>query len=248
MIRFLFTVIVVVVTLLLACPLLLVCLIMKYISKPAEDKFIMFIIKAFMIIVRWASGAKIDYRGLDNIPDDKGVLYIGNHSSYFDVVFTYPVVKGNVGYIAKKEFEVYPILAWAMKLSYCLFLDREDIKQGLAIIIKAIEYVKSGASIFIFPEGTRSRDGKIAEFKEGSVKIASKSGCPIIPVAISNAAEVFENHIPRIKGAPVIVEFLPPIYPKELDKEEQKHLGKMVHDIIEETVQKNNEELGVKNC
>jgi len=243
MIRFIFVFIVLIILLIIACPLLLICLIMKYINKPLMDRFIMWVIKAFMNGIKWASGGKVIYRGLENIPKDTAVLYVGNHNSFFDVIYTYPVLPGNVGYIAKKEFEPVPVIAWAMKLSYSLFLDRENIKQGLATILKAIEYIKCGASIFIFPEGTRSKDGKMAEFKDGGLKIATKSGCPIVPVALSNTAAVFENHLPKIKAAPVIIEFLPPIDPKSLAKEESKHLGNMVHDMIEEVVLKNNEEI-----
>ena len=243
MIRFIFVVIVLLILLILACPLLLVCLVMKYINKPLLDRFIMWIIKAFMKGIKWASGGKVIYRGLENIPKDQAVLYVGNHNSFFDIVYTYAILPGNVGFIAKKELEHVPIIAWAMKLSYSLFLDRDNMKQGLATILKAIEYVKYGASLFIFPEGTSSRDGKMADFKEGSLKIATKSGCPIVPVALSNTAEVFENHLPKIKAVPVIIEFLPAIDPKSLDKEESKHLGVTLHDIIEERVLINNEEI-----
>lgn len=246
MIRFILTAIVLLILLILACPLLLVCLILKYIAPKAEEKFIMGLIRWFMWNLYFVSGAKVTYKGVDNIPKDTGVLYIGNHNSYFDIIFTYYMLPGNVGYIAKKELEKVPIISWAMKLSYCLFLDRDNMKQGLAVILKAIEYVKKGVGIFIFPEGTRSKDGKMAEFKEGSFKIAQKSGCPIVPVAFSNTADVFEKHIPKIKAANVIIEFLPPIYPKDLDKEESKRIGKIVQNVIEEAVQKNNAELGLQ--
>ena len=245
MIRFIIEAIVLVILLILACPLLLACYISKFISKPFEEKFIMLLIRIFMRSLQFFSGAKVEYRGLENIPKDTGVMYVGNHSSYFDIIFTYGMLPGNVGYIAKKELEKVPVISWAMKLSYCLFLDRDNIKQGLATILKAIEYVKGGASIFVFPEGTRSKDGKMTDFKEGAMKIATKSSCPIIPVAFSNTAEVFENHMPKIKATHVIIEFLTPIDPKALDKEEQKRIGKILHDTIEEAVLKNNKELGI---
>ena len=114
----------------------------------------------------------------------------------------------------------------------CLFLDRDNIKEGLKLILKAVEDIKSGVSLFIFPEGTRSKDGNIAEFKEGSLKIATKAGCPIVPVAFSNTSAIFEDHFPFIKAAKVTIEFGKPIYVNELDKEEQKHIGKKVHDLI----------------
>ena len=239
MIRLLLAVIFIAIVFVIACIDMLVCLVLQKISVPAKNKTIYWVIRLFMKGLTIISGAKITYKGLENISKDEAALYIGNHSSYFDIMFTYSIIPGNLGYIAKKELEKVPIISWAMKLSHSLFLDRDNIKQGLAIILKAIEYIKQGASLFIFPEGTRSKDGKIADFKEGSFKIAMKSGCKIIPVALSNTAEVFENHIPWIKKANVIIEFLPPIDPKSLDKEEQKHIGKKVHDMIEEAVEAN---------
>ena len=76
-------------------------------------------------------------------------------------------------------------------------------------------------------------------FKEGSFKIAEKSGCPIIPMAITNSADVLEAHIPRVKKAHVIVEYGKPIYPNELDKEQKKKIGAYCQDVIAEMLEKN---------
>jgi 1-acyl-sn-glycerol-3-phosphate acyltransferase len=108
-------------------------------------------------------------------------------------------------------------------------------------ILQAIDYVKQGVSIFIFPEGTRNKGEELSmlPFKEGSFKIALKTGCPIVPVSINNTAEIFENHLPRIKKTHVILEYGKPIYPKELDREEQKRIGATCQKIIEETIREN---------
>ena len=84
-----------------------------------------------------------------------------------------------------------------------------------------------------------SRDGKMTDFKEGSMKIAVKSGCPIVPIAISNTANVFENHFPKLEAVPVVVEVLDPINPADYDNKEQKHLGKLCRDRIEEARDRN---------
>lgn len=243
MLRFIIILIVVIIDFAFAIPYFLIELLVGMVSVKAKDKMSQFIIRLYLSVISFLSGAKVTYKGLENIPKDRAVLYVGNHLSFFDVILTYPKLYGNVGYIAKKEFEKIPILAQAMKMIYCLFLDRNDIKQGLKIILKAIEYINSGISIFIFPEGTRSRDGKIGEFKEGSMKIATKSNCPVIPVALCNTCGVFENQFPKIRPAKVIIEFGEPIDISTLGKEEQKHLGKKVHDVVEEMLQKNLEEI-----
>ena len=114
-----------------------------------------------------------------------------------------------------------------MKRLYCLFMDREDIKQSMKIILQGIDYVKKGISICIFPEGTRNRgkETELLPFKEGSFKIAEKTGCPVVPMAISNSASVIADHMPRVTPCHIIIEYGKPIYPKELSREDRKRLG-----------------------
>ena len=188
----------------------------------------------FRIILKMA-GVHITVKGIENIPKDKAVLYVGNHRSYFDIVITYSRVPDLTGYIAKKEMLRWPLLVNWMKNLHCLFLDRQDVKQGLKTILTAIDKVKAGISICIFPEGTRNRvNDTFMEFHEGSFKVASKSGCAVIPMAIYNSAAIFEDHIPWIKKATVIVEYGKPFYIKDLPKETQKRVGAYSRDLIME--------------
>jgi 1-acyl-sn-glycerol-3-phosphate acyltransferase len=123
-------------------------------------------------------------------------------------------------------------MSWWMRCLNCLFLDRENLKAGLKTILKGVEYIKEGYSMFIMPEGTRSQGKEMLPFKEGSMKMAEKTGCAIIPVAISNSDAVFERQAPWVKKATVIMHYGQPIYPDHLDKEQKKHIGAYVRDII----------------
>lgn len=78
-------------------------------------------------------------------------------------------------------------------------------------------------------------------FRDGALKIATKTGCAVIPVSMNNTAEIFENHLPKIKKTHVVVEYGKPIYPDQLDKETKKHIGDDVENIIRETIHKNAE-------
>ena len=151
----------------------------------------------------------------------------------------YTSVPNLTGFIAKKEIAKIPFLRTWMRYLNCLFLDRDNIREGLKTILEGVELVKKGYSVFISPEGTRNHQKEMLPFKEGSLKIAEKSGCPIIPVSLSNTDEVFENHFPWVRKTHVIIEFGKPVYPKELEKEQQKHLGAYVQNIIKETLEKN---------
>lgn len=115
---------------------------------------------------------------------------------------------------------------------HCLFLDRDNLKEGFKTILTGIDYVKNGVSIWIFPEGTRNPGSGLMDFKEGSMKIAEKSGCPIIPVAMTGTAEIFEKHVPRVKRSHVTVTFGEPIDVASLDRQQKKFLGAYTRERI----------------
>ena len=158
MIRFILCVIVVVGFLILSIPILLVEWIIGKFNPMAKEISSLRIVQAVFRFILWVAGVKLTVIGEENVPTDTPVLYIGNHRSFFDVPITYPRCPIRTGYIAKKEMEKVPLLSTWMKRLHCLFLDRKDIKQGLKTILAAIEKVKSGISICIFPEGTRSKN------------------------------------------------------------------------------------------
>lgn len=207
----------------------------KFNQKWADRAYLSCVQTIFRIIL-FVSGAKVTVKGRENIPDDQPVLYIGNHRSYYDVITTYCYVKGLCGFMAKKEMEHIPFLTRWMRYLHCLFLDRSNIKEGLKTILAGIEEVKSGVSIFIFPEGTRSQkdDYEMLPFKEGSLKIAEKTGCPVIPVAITGTAEVFEKHQPWVRASHITVTFGKPILIKQLPKEQKKFAGAYVRQVIQD--------------
>lgn len=181
------------------------------------------------------AGVTVEVRGYENIPQDRPVLYVGNHRSYFDILVGYTTVPGLMGFVAKKEMEKIPLLSkWMLNVN-CLFLDRNNIKEGLKTILAGIEKVRRGVSVWIFPEGTRNKNEQLSDllpFKEGSLKIAEKSGCPVVPVAIKGTAEVFEKHIPLICPSHVVIEFGEPFIVKELDPENRKFVGAYTREKI----------------
>ncbi|MDY5987691.1 MAG: lysophospholipid acyltransferase family protein [Lachnoclostridium sp.] len=240
MIRFILVALFLFLFLLLGIPVLGIEWIIGRFNKERQDYQSLRIVQwAFRVILR-ISGVEITVIGEENIPDEP-VLYIGNHRSYFDILLTYSRCKRLTGYVAKKEMERYPLLRDWMRRLYCLFLDRSSPREGLKTILQAIEYVKNGISICIFPEGTRN-DGEeltMLPFKDGALKIAEKTGCAIIPISMNNTHSIFEAQVPRIKKTHVIIEYGKPIYPGELDKETKKHLGTYCKNIIMDTIKKN---------
>ena len=237
MIRFILVCIVVIAYLVLTIPVLLVEWIIGKFSPMTKDISSLRMVQAIFKFILWITGAKVTVIGEENVPKDQAVLYVANHRSYFDILLTYSRCPIRTGYVAKKEMEHYPLLSNWMRNLYCLFLDREDIKQGLKTILQAADYVKSGISVCIFPEGTRNKNADETEmlpFHDGSFKIAARAKSPIIPIAISNSANIWEANFPKMTPTHVVIEYGKPIIPSELDRDTQRRLGSYTQDIIKE--------------
>ncbi|MCR4830900.1 MAG: 1-acyl-sn-glycerol-3-phosphate acyltransferase [Pseudobutyrivibrio sp.] len=218
--------------LIVSIPIWLILLLIGLLNKNLRDKLAYNIVAWALGVVAFIAGAKYEVQGYENIPKDKAVLFIGNHQSFFDVVLAYHLCPAVTGFMSKQTFAKVPLLNVWMYMNYCLFLTRTDPRKDLKLIIKAQEFIKSGISMFIFPEGTRSKTGEVAEFHEASFKIATKTGCPIIPVCFTNTREVFETHLPFLKKTKVVVTFCPPVNPTELEGENKKRIGAYVRSII----------------
>lgn len=242
MIRFIIAATFLVLFLLISYILFFIEWIVGKINKRAKDYSSLRIVQWAFRVILWICGVKITVIGKENMPKE-AALYVGNHRSFFDILVGYVQCENLTGFVSKDSMNKVPSFRVWMRYLYCLFLNRDDIKQGMKTILQAIEYVKQGISIFIFPEGTRNKGEELSilPFKEGSFKIALKTGCPIVPVSINNTAEIFENHLPRVKKTHVIVEYGKPIYPKDLTRDEQKVIGATCQKIIEETIKKNAE-------
>lgn len=241
--RTIITVLYIFLFLILGLPVLGIEWIISKFNKAHADMVQLRIVQWGLKCVAFISGVKLTVIGEENVPRDEPVLYIGNHRSFFDVVVTYARCPGLTGYIAKDGVNKVPIFRIWMKRLHCIFLKRDDMKEGLKVILKAIEYVKSGISICIFPEGTRNKDKDnptcLLPFKEGSFKIASKTGCKIVPMALIGTADILENHFPWIHSTDIKLIYGEPIDVSALNKDQQKHVGAYCQAIVEELIRSN---------
>jgi 1-acyl-sn-glycerol-3-phosphate acyltransferase len=240
MIRFILTALFLLVFFIVSIPLYIIELIIGLINKDLSRRSSLAIVSWAFRVVAFLAGVKLTVKGEENVPKDEAVLYIGNHLSYFDVVLTYCRVPRPTGYIAKKEFLKVPFLSWWMLFLDCLFMDRSDVKQSAQIIFSAIDKIKSGISICIYPEGTRSKDETtIQEFHKGSFKPAQRTNCPIVPMIVTHTRDIFENHLPFLKSTHVVLEYLPPVRFSDLSKEDQKQVHEYFRNIMQEAYTKN---------
>ena len=228
------TIIFVVLFLVLSVPLMIYEKLHRKNNEEKADLESLHIVQWGMRVVAMLSGMKVKVIGQENIPKDEAVLFAANHNGIFDIVATYPLMTRRTGFVAKDVVEKVPLLSVWMKLLHCLFLDRKDPRAGMQMILDSIDLINRGISVFIFPEGTRSKNGSLGEFKPGAVKMASKTGCPIIPVAITGTRECLEGRKFFRFRHPVTITFGAPIYPKDLEKEQQKFLAAHVRERVEE--------------
>ena len=136
-----------------------------------------------------------------------------------------------LGFIAKEELRTMPVAGKWMERIRCKFLNRENPREAIKTINYGVELLKKGYSLAIFPEGTRSKDGNIGEFKKGSLKLATKAKAPIVPIAIDRAYTSFEKD-KKFKPSKIKVTFGNAISTAELTKEEEKTLNEDVRNII----------------
>ena len=182
------------------------------------------IVKSAFGKVLFFSGIKKKVIGVERIPKDESVLFIFNHRGFFDIILAYYTVPVLSSFVSKKEIAKVPGLRLWMRNIKCVFLDRENPREGIKAILKGIENIQRGTSMFISPEGTRNSGEGLLPFKPGSLKMAEKAGCPIVPVAITNSDKAFENHLPWIKSTQMTIEYGEPIYIHELPKEARAEL------------------------
>ena len=153
----------------LSIPMYLVEFIIRKCNKMAAARLAQTIVRHVFNLVMFVSGCKKTIIGTENIPRDTPVMYAANHRSFYDIILAYATVPTQTAFISKKEIKKMPCVAQWMYFLNCLFMDRGDVKQNLAVILEAISLVKDGYSIYIAPEGTRNATDTLLEFKEGSM-------------------------------------------------------------------------------
>lgn len=225
-------------------PLLILSLLLTYIArfkliflnsednKQKRTEYIHKVTFTWAKFVMKLAGANITVKGLENIPKDKTVLFVSNHQSNFDIPLLMSCIDVPKGFIAKKELEKWPFISSWMKYIHCIFMDRDNLRKSAESIVEGINLLKSGYSMVIFPEGTRSKGKPVAEFKGGSFKLATKSKCPIVPITINGTYKLLEQNNNKIKAANVELIIHNAIDVTTLNKEESEKLHEKVESII----------------
>lgn len=182
------------------------------------------------------TGSTVSVTGEENIPDGP-VLVVSNHQGNFDVPSLIGYVPKLKGFISKTEVEHFPIISTWMKRLHCVYLDRGNLRQNIKVIKQGVEILKEGHSMIVFPEGTRAKCSKMGPFKKGSLRLATKSGVPILPVTLDGTYRLMEQK-KRIRKDHIDITIHPPVDVANYDKELHGDLTQYIHDIIESALPK----------
>jgi len=187
-------------------------------------------VKGIMFFVR-AVGIRVRIVGCERIPAN-ACLFVANHTSSADAPAVVGAIPRRVAILLKESLFNWPIAGQAFTLAGFIPVNRSAHESAIASVEKATASLRAGQSFLIYPEGTRSPDGRLQEFKKGAVVMAIKAGVPIVPIACSGAHRVMRKRSLRIHPGEVLVEFLAPIDASQYSFEQRDELNARVHDAM----------------
>jgi len=158
-------------------------------------------------LIAWTIFARIRVRGKENVRPDRNYVYMANHASLIDIPALFAYLPFQFRIMAKKELFYVPFMGWHLWTAGNFPVDRSDPRKTARSLRGVVEGIKAGKSLAVFPEGTRSPDGHLQEFRAGAFKIALRAGVPIVPVAIRGTHALLPKHslAPRPGRVEVII-------------------------------------------
>ncbi len=157
------------------------------------------------------AGARLEVEGGEHVDARRPTIYVANHQSTIDIPVMFLAVPLALRFIAKKELKYVPLLGWYMWIAGFIFVDRGNSRNAIASLDVAAEKIRSGTSLVVFPEGTRSEDLVVQPFKKGAFRLAIKARCAVCPVAIEGSGKLMPKSRWTITPGPIRVKIGAPI-------------------------------------
>jgi len=217
------------VSIVLAIPLILFYVLNM---STTRDRYFKSISGCWAVLLIKAAGGKVTVNGLENIPEANNLCFVANHQGGFDIPLIVGYLPRIIGFIAKKELMLIPILNIWMKATGCVFIDRSNKRASVNVINRGAENIKNGHAMVIFPAGTRSRGPVMNPFKSGSLKMPIRAGAVIVPVTIDGSYKLKEERNGLITAGSVKLTIHTPVYAREFQEDETQHLA----DILQKTI------------
>ena len=187
-------------------------------------------VKGVMFLVNCV-GVRVHVRGTERLPQGT-CIFAANHTSSADAPAVVGAIPRRIAVLLKRSLFEWPIAGQAFHLAHFIPVDRFDRESAIESLEKATQALRDGQSFLIYPEGTRSADGRLQELKKGTAVMAIKSGVPVVPVACSGAHRVMEKRKLKINPGDILVEFLDPIDSTRYSLEQKDELLREIHDRL----------------
>ena len=187
---------------------------------------------AWAKMILFASRTKVTVNGLSNVDPSKSYIYMCNHQSNYDIPVLLGCLPVQFRWLAKAELFKIPIFGRSMRSAGYISIDRFNRESAFESISEAAKRIKGGVSVMIFPEGTRSIDGKIRPFKKGGFVLAVDAGVPIIPVVLHGTRAIMPKGRLRIDRGNVVMDILPPVETAGYNRDTKDELIEKVRNII----------------
>ncbi len=186
----------------------------------------------------WAK-SEVTIYGKENIPSTGPYIIVANHRSMLDISFIQGYINPHTGFIAKKELDRFFTVGDFLRVLGGELIDRENPRDAVKAIAKLVERIKNENQVVaVFPEGTRSVNGEVHEFKAGSMKIVMKAKVPILPIAIVGTDKSMPKGTFYIKKAHIFASILPPIIPQKFEGMKTTELADFLRNMIASEVKK----------
>ena len=203
-------------------------------------------LRGVMFFVK-AVGVRVRVKGVERIPPG-ACLFAANHTSAADAPAVVSAIPRRIAVLLKESLFRWPIVGQAFRSVNFIPVDRGARESAIASVEKATEALKKRQSFLIYPEGTRSPDGRLQEFKKGAVVMAIKAGVPIVPIACSGAHRIMEKRSLVVHPGEIVVEFLAPIDASKFSMEERDVLNQKVHDAMAAALPPDQQPIGFRGA
>jgi len=184
---------------------------------------------------RWilaSTRVRVDVEGLENIAPGRSYVVMTNHQSAFDIAALAATLPLSWRFVAKRELTRIPFFGWGLLAAGHIVIDRRDNERSVRSLKRAAKKVRAGASVIVFPEGTRSRTGELGTFKSGGFHLAIEAGVPILPAAISGSRRITPPKSLRIESGNILVRYGKPIPTEALTVDAREQLKEEVRRAI----------------
>lgn len=179
-------------------------------------------------------GIKLNVVGTENVPNDKPIIFVANHSSHLDIAVLCRSLPVNLHFIGKKELSLIPIVGWYMFIAGHIFIDRSNKRKAVASLKQAAAKIKNGKSVAMYPEGTRTKTGEMGAFKKGAFHLAMDAGVSVVPIHIEGTYDVWPAKSNTITPGKVLVRIGKPIDSSNYTKKTIKNFMTEARTSIEE--------------